>query len=105
MRGNRTAHRRRRRRRERNKKKRKEEKRRKRKTRSVSFKGAVKRASLKRASLKLYVQDLLFRIYICKIICSIIYLGYVLHILKMQYFLLFNGALMNAPFLTAPLLK
>jgi len=53
----------------------------------------------------------MFRIYICKIICSSIYLGYVLHVLtKMQYFFyltlaIFNGALMDMPFLTASLLK
>jgi len=64
----------------------------------VSFnKGAVKkgafiRAPLKRASVKTYFQDLLFRIYICKIIFSSIYLGNVLHVLKkMRYFLLFNA--------------
>src|SRR6218665_637919 len=62
-------------------------------------KGAFIRAPLKRASVKYYVQDLLFRIYICKIICSIKYnysyyhyLGYVLHVLtKMRYFVLFNA--------------
>src|SRR6218665_2388091 len=79
---------------------------------SVSFnkgtvkKGAFIRAPLKRASVKYYVQDLLFRIYICKIICSIIYLGYVLHVLtKMQYFYYLTLALFNGALFTAPLLK
>src|SRR6218665_103792 len=49
---------------------------------------------------RVYDDDLFFRIYICKIICSSIYLGYVLHVLtKMRYFFIIYCSL----FLTAPL--